>query len=323
MKHKSIMLVALILMGGLFSACESSDDEAAIQASGFIEARSYRVVSLAEGSVAAVEVSRGDAVLEGQGLVELELDRLEAQRQAAAAGLAMAEAELDHLERAPTVAEVEARTAELEAAQVDLQAAETALEQLEDAYGGGQPPERLLVPTQSVVDLAQAAVDLAQARLDQALAGARSEELRIAQAAVNEAQAMLEMAELEWELAGGSSPVDGVVQQIGVHAGELVSPGTLLATVADTSQMFIIVYLGQAQVSRIQIGDEVEVGVDAYPEEVFEGQVSWIADEAQFTPTTVQTEEERVAIVYAVRIEIDNSDNRLISGLPADVVILP
>jgi HlyD family secretion protein len=323
MKHRALVLGVLFLTCTLLAACGNSTDEEIIEASGFIEARVYRVISISEGSVESVEVNSGDEVVQGQTLVELELGRLEAQRQAAAAGLAQVEAELDRLERAPPEAELEAFVAQLEAVQVDLLEAETALEQLEDAYGGGQPPERLRVPTQAAVDLAQAAVDLAQAQLDQARAGARSEELRMAQAAVDEAKANLELSELQLELAAGLSPVDGVVQQVGLQAGELVSPGSLIATVADTSQMFIIVYLGQEQVSRIQSGDEVEVSVDAYPDEVFQGQVSWIADEAQFTPTVVQTEEERVALVYAVRIEIDNSGGSLIAGLPADVVIMP
>lgn len=323
MKHKPFVMIMLVLVCALLPACGASADEELIEASGFIEARVYRLVSLFEGRVTSVEVSRGDDILQGQVLVQFELVALEAQRQAAVAGLAQAEAELDSLERSPTEVEEQALNAEVQAARVSLQAAETALEQLEDAYGGGQPPDRLLVPARAAVDLTQAAVDLAQARLEQAQAGARLEELRMAQAAVDEARANLELAELQLELAAGLSPIDGVVQQIGLQAGELVSPGSLIATVADTSQLFIIVYLGQDQVGRIRSGDEVEVRVDAYPDDVFRGQVSWIADAAQFTPTTVQTEEERVALVYAVRIEVENADGRLISGLPADVVIKP
>lgn len=311
-----------LLLVSLLSACSSSRDEGVIEASGFLEARVYRVVSLAEGRVESVEVSTGDQVVRDQILVSLDLASLEAQLDAAQAGLAQAEAELDRLERAPTEADVGGLTAGVEAAQVDLQAAETALELLEDAYEPGQPPERQLFPVQSAVDMAQAAVDLAQARLDQAQAGTRTEELQLAQAAVDEARANLEMAELQLELARGSSPVDGVVQQIGLRLGEVAAPGSLIATVADTRRLFVIVYVNQEQVARIEHGEEVEVRVDAYPDEVFSGQVSWIADEAQFTPTTVQAAEERVALVYAVRIEIDNTDGRLIAGLPADVIIL-
>jgi multidrug resistance efflux pump len=311
------------LLAFLLSACGMGGEDQAIEASGFLEARVYRVISLVESRVDSVDVTPGDEVVQDQILVQLDLADLEAQRQAAAAGLARAEAELDRLERAPTEAEVEGLKAELEAAQIDLQAAETALELLEDAYEPGQPPERRLVPAQAAVDMAQATVDLAQARLDQAQAGAREEELRVSQAAVQEAQAHLDMAELQLEYTSGPSPVNGVVQQVGLRAGEMAPPGALIATVADTRQLFVIVYLDQEQVARLEQGDEVEVRVDAYPDEAFRGQVSWIAEEAQFTPTTVQTEEERVSLVFAVRIKIDNPDGRLIAGLPADVVIMP
>jgi multidrug resistance efflux pump len=323
MKPMRQRLWILLLLASLLSACGAGGGDEAIEASGFLEARVYRIVSLAQGRVLSVEVVPGDEVLQDQSLVQLDLAQLEAQRQAAAAGLAQAEAEMQRLERAPTDAEVAGLTAELEAVQVDLLAAETELSQLEDAYGGGTPPDRLLVPAQAAVDSAQAIVNLAQARLDQAQAGARSEELRTAQAAVDEAQANLVMIELQLEYATGASPVDGVVQQVGVRAGEVITPGALIATVADTSQLFVIIYLDQEQAARLEHGDEVEVRVDAYPDEVFQGRVSWIADEAEFTPTTVQTEQERVSLVFAVRVEIDNAGGRLTAGLPAAVAVQP
>lgn len=323
MKRRAGILWVIVGLAALLAGCGSQDGSATIEASGFLEARTYRVVSLAQAQVESVDVGAGDEVDLGQVLVTLDLTALEAQRQAAAAGLTQAEAALDRLERAPTEAEVDALQAALDAAQVDLQSSETTLEQLEDAYSGGQPPDRLRIPAQSAVDAAQATVDLAQARLDQAQAGARAEELRAAQAAVDAAQATLEMAELQLELAQGTAPVDGVVQQVGPRADEWVSQGSLLATVADTRQLYVIVYLGQEQVARIQPGDTTEVRVDAYPDQVFDGEVTWIADQAQFTPTTVQTMQERVSLVYAVRIEVDNTDGSLIAGLPADVMILP
>lgn len=323
MKLSQRTLWVCLLLAALLSACSSGDSDQAIAASGFLEAHTYRIVNLAEGRVDSVEVSAGDEVAQGQTLVQLSLPNLEAQREAAAAAVAQAEAELDRLESAPTEAEVEGLTAELEAAQVDLLEAETQLELLEDAYEPGQPPERQRVPVQTAVDLAQATVDLAQARLDQAQAGTRAEELHVAQAALDEARAVLEMVELQLEYSDGASPVDGVVQQVGLRAGEVVAPGALIATVADTRQLYIVVYLDQEQVARIGLGDEAELSVDAYPDEVFQGQVTWIAEEAQFTPSTVQTEEERISLVFAVRIEISNSDGRLIAGLPADVVIAP
>ncbi|MGD8603773.1 MAG: efflux RND transporter periplasmic adaptor subunit [Anaerolineales bacterium] len=323
MKPRRRILWVIVVLVSLLSACGSGSRAQVIQASGFLEARVYRVVSLVEGRVTSVEVAAGDEITQGQELVNLDLAGLESQRQAAAAALAQAEADLDRLERAPTQADVERLTADLKAAQVDLLTAETALNQLEDAYGGGEPPDRLSVPAQTAVDSAQAGVDLAQARLDQAQAGARTEELRAAQAAVQEAQAHLNMAELQLEYASGVSPVDGVVQQVGLRAGEEAAPGTLIATVADTRQLFVIIYLDQDQVARLEIGDDAEVSVDAYPGDVFQGQVSWIAEEAQFTPSTVQTEEERISLVFAVRIEIDNTEGRLIAGLPSDVTISP
>jgi multidrug resistance efflux pump len=111
-----------------------------------------------------------------------------------------------------------------------------------------------------------------------------------------------------------------VLETIG-HVGELAAPGIALITLADLDQVTLTVYVPENRLGYIQIGQAVEVAVDSFPDRVFVGRVTRIANEAEFTPRNVQTEEERVNMVFAVEVSIPNPDHALKPGMPADAVI--
>jgi multidrug resistance efflux pump len=96
-------------------------------------------------------------------------------------------------------------------------------------------------------------------------------------------------------------------------------PGTPLLEIADLSKVTLKVYVALPALGRVRVGQPVQVAVDSFPDRVFEGRVTRIADQAEFTPKTVQTQEERVDTVFAVEIGVDNPDGALKPGMPADV----
>jgi HlyD family secretion protein len=135
--------------------------------------------------------------------------------------------------------------------------------------------------------------------------------------------ANLQLVEHQLDELSLNAPVTGVVSQLMVKVGEVAAPGAPLVTVLDPSFLMLTVYVPEAQVAKVNVGDQVEIRVDAFPEEVFEGRVRYIADQAQFTPTEVQTQEERVKLVFAVEILIEDPVESLKPGMPADVIIMP
>jgi multidrug resistance efflux pump len=92
---------------------------------------------------------------------------------------------------------------------------------------------------------------------------------------------------------------------------------------ANLDEVTLVIYIPENRIGQIQIGQPVEVSVDSFPGEVFTGRVATIAGEAEFTPRNVQTQEERVNLVFAVKVVIPNPDYALKPGMPADVVIQP
>jgi multidrug resistance efflux pump len=169
------------------------------------------------------------------------------------------------------------------------------------------------------VDAATALRDLAAANLADLKNGARPEELQAAQAQVDAAQAQLDMLEIELMKFTLASPWDGVVLARSVEPGEMALPGGTLLEIGRLEQLELTAYLPEERFGQVVPGQEVQVRVDAYPERVFTGVVLRLAEEAEFTPTNVQTKEDRTRLVYAVVIQLDNPDLALKPGMIADV----
>lgn len=140
-----------------------------------------------------------------------------------------------------------------------------------------------------------------------------------AQAALEQAQQAQTLAQLQLDRTNVKSPLSGVVITRNIEIGDLVVAGGTVMRIAQLDTLNLVVYLPEDEYGKIKIGDSVNITVDSFPGEVFTGKIINIADEAEFTPRNVQTESGRKATVYAVKIQVENTDNRLKPGMPADV----
>jgi len=171
-------------------------------------------------------------------------------------------------------------------------------------------------------DQAVAGVEAAQAGLDAFLAKPTEEEIAVARAQVSQAEAALGLLNVQREKMTLRSPLSGLVSNLSVHIGETVSAGATLMTIANLDQVELTLYIPENRYGRIQLGQQAEVQVDSFPGRVYHAQVVYIASEAQFTPRNVQTKEERVNTVFAVKVTIPNPDHDLKPGMPADATIV-
>jgi multidrug resistance efflux pump len=170
--------------------------------------------------------------------------------------------------------------------------------------------------------IAAAAVGLAQAQVDGLLIGATPEQIAAVEAQVEMARSALQSLEARTDKFALRAPIAGIVLERPVHAGEVALPGAPLMTLADLDSLTLTVYVAEDQLGKVQIGQAVSLTVDAYPDRVFQGTVSFIASQAEFTPKNVQTREERVNMVFAVRVKVPNPDHALKPGMPADAVLV-
>lgn len=173
------------------------------------------------------------------------------------------------------------------------------------------------------VDAAKAARDVAAANLASVENGARKEQLDVAQAQVQAAQAQVDALQVQLDKLTITAPADGVVLARSVEPGEVALPGSLLLEIGRLDSPELTVYLPAHQLVKVAAGQVVNVNVDAYPQRSFSGTILHLADEAEFTPTNVQTKADRAQLVYAVKIRLDNPDLALKPGMYADVQFKP
>lgn len=170
-------------------------------------------------------------------------------------------------------------------------------------------------------EMAKADVAAAQAQQDALRAGPTEHQVEMARAQVQEAEASLRALEVHWEKMSLKAPRAGLILERMVNEGEIAAPGSPLLRLADLDTVTLMVYVPEPQIGRVKVGQEARVEVDSYPGQTFAGHVVFIASQAEFTPQNVQTKEERVTLVFGVKIEIPNPDHRLKPGMPADARI--
>jgi HlyD family secretion protein len=177
-------------------------------------------------------------------------------------------------------------------------------------------------PRKEQIEQARAAWLQAQERFVLVKKGPRQETIEQARARLQQAKEGLAVAETRLGYATLTSPLAGVVLSKNVEPGEFVAAGTPIVTVGDLENVWLRAYINETDLGRVKVGQRVRVTTDTYPDKRYEGRVSFIAAQAEFTPKSVQTEKERVKLVYRIKVDIRNPNMELKPGMPADAEIL-
>jgi HlyD family secretion protein len=315
--------MTLLLVQALVGCADESSkaDPSTISASGFIEGQVYNLASPIGGRIVEVVAQEGDRVSEGEMLVQIDSAMFVRLREQAQAGVDAARGALQMLNERPLEEDLANASAAVAAAKAELDGTQAALDLLIASYDPFDPPDADIHAAQSAIAIAEAGLKLSEAQLAQVSAGPLEGEIRVARAALDEAEADLHYIDLQIQDLSLTAPVEGIVSQVLVEVGEMASPGAMLVQIRDPAHLTLTLYVPVAQVAKVDYGDQVEVVVDAFSDETFHGRVSRIADQAQFTPSGVQTQEERVKQVFAMEIILEPSGGRLKPGMPADAVI--
>ena len=322
MKLPTMLLVPALAMT-VAAGCGSGPADGPVVASGTVEATDADLGFQVPGRVAVIEPREGDFVQRGQELAWLDRAEFDAARAVAAAQLVAAEARLSELRSG-------ARPQELAQAEAGLRAAS---QRSEDARRDAARAQRLLdggAVSQQASDKASTALEVAEAQEEQAhealdlvREGPRAETLRAQSATVEQARANVARTEATLANAAIVAPFAGVVTVRHREPGESVAPGMPVLTLLDRDDRWVRIYVREDQIGRVRIGMVAEISSDTYPDELYDGEVFFIGSEAEFTPSNVQTPEERIKLVYPVKIRITGDpDYSLKPGIPADVTLL-
>ena len=285
-----------------------------------------------DGAARAV-INAQDAISNPLSL-DAEIDAAHTQVRLAEQDVEMAEANLAEIElkrgvyaeqggdvRRTWDLQVQAGKAALTQAEAELQGARRYLNALWTMRENPLALEAQLHGAETQLRLAEAQVDAAQAVLDELEAGSTREEVAMAEAQVRQAEAVVHLIDAQIAQLTLTAPMDGVITSRSSQAGETATAGLPLLTIANLDEVTLVIYIPETRVGQVRVGQEVKVQVDSFPDRVFVGEVVNIAGEAEFTPRNVQTKEERVNLVFAVKVRIPNPDGALKPGMPADATV--
>lgn len=170
------------------------------------------------------------------------------------------------------------------------------------------------------VEHARAAVKTAEANALQVKQ--KEEDLRARHAEIARSKANIALIDSQLSDTVAISPVDGVVLVKSADVGEILAPGTSVVTVGDIDHPWLRGYVNETDLGKVRIGSKARVTTDSFPGKVFDGRVTFIASEAEFTPKQIQTQQERVKLVYRIKIEVANPRRELKSNMPVDAEIV-
>jgi HlyD family secretion protein len=295
----------------------------ALTASGTVEATEARLGFASAGRIDAILVREGDRVRAGADLSRLDLSEPLARRAQAQAQAAAAQALLEELEHGSRSEEIAQARAARDAARRRLEDAARDLERTQRLRAGGAVSQEALDTAALAHEIArsQSAQADEQARLVES--GPRRERIEAQRAQLAQAQAAVAAVDAALANMTIRSAFDGVVTVRHREPGETVAAGAPVLTVMNPADRWVKIYVPETRIAAVHLGQPAEVRVDAFERKSYGGEVTFIASEAEFTPKSVQTKEERVKLVYAVKVAITGDPEcDLKPGLPADVGLI-
>lgn len=164
--------------------------------------------------------------------------------------------------------------------------------------------------------MAKAARDQAEAVLRALRTGLRAEDIATARALRDEAASALRLAENHLREAEIRAPMDGVIESMDIRPGDLVRPGAFIRII-QPEELELVVYVSAYALGHIRLGDTIPVHTDSHGRETFRGTVVYIAGEGEYTPRNLQTREERIHQMFAVKLKLDSAGGKLRSGMTA------
>lgn len=319
-----IALTILVLTTGGYLYIRSAanhESDTALKVSGNIEAHESVVSFKVQGRIVELPVQEGEMVERGARLARLDDEDYRQQVSVDEATVRMRQAELDLALAGSRAQEIQAAKQTLIDAKADLELKRTDFKRRQALLSEQGVSREDVDNAATQLKRAQATYERAKQMYDQTVEGTRKEEIAVRRANLQLAKEALEMSRVKLEYTILQAPVSGVVLVRQAELGEVVAPGTPVVTIADIDHLWLRGYVNERDLGRIKWGQAAIVRTDTYPDKTYQGRISFISSQAEFTPKSVETHKERVTLVYRIKIDLDNPDHELKPGMPADAEI--
>jgi HlyD family secretion protein len=325
MKRVFIGIGIVVVIAGAFYYFFKQDKKGRdpfIIVSGNIETTEVNVGFKIAGRIVNLSVQEGDWVEQGKVLARLDDEDLRQRLELAQATLRSAQARLEKLLAGSRPEELREAEATLNQAKFELENKQSQYERMSALYQRHVIPKETLDNTETGFKIAKASLQKAAENYQLVKEGPRKEDIEDSRAQVEQAKASLKLSETQLSYTILRSPISGVVLVKSGEIGEVVNPGTTILALADIQRVWLKAYIPETSLSQVKWGQEVAVTTDLRPKKEYRGKITFISSQSEFTPKQIQTEKERVTLVYRIKVDLSNSDRELKPGMPADGKIL-
>jgi HlyD family secretion protein len=265
-----------------------------------------------------LDASEGSPVKKGDLLAVIDHSNLDIQLGQAKSGVDLAQAQLDLLTNGARGEDLAQAREALNEANENLSSAQQDFQRLESLFKAAAATKKQRDDAETRSTTAKAQANAAGQALKKLQNFARPEEVKAAQARLDQEVYAVRLLEKTIQDCTVHAPTDGTVTEKLVEEGELAAPGSGLFVITDLDTVKLTIYVPETDLGNIRLGEKARISIDSSPGAVYTGAVTYISPVAEFTPRDIQTKDERVKLVYAVKIEIPNPEGIFKPGMPAD-----
>ncbi|ROL59964.1 HlyD family efflux transporter periplasmic adaptor subunit [Bacteroidetes/Chlorobi group bacterium MS-B_bin-24] len=316
--RKFIFLLYVVL---LFS-CSKRNNHNVIEATGIIEATEILINSKVPSQIVEIRRDEGEKVKKGDTLLILDFESLKYQLEQAESMERYARSQLELVRKGARLEDVMVAEENLRQAEENYKVAKINFDRALDLKSSGSFNQKQYEEAELQMKLAESRLAQAKANVNKMKNFFRPEEIAQAEANLQKAIAAKNSALKNFTECFVLAPSDGVLLKKFVENGEFVTIGSPLFKLGKLDTVEMVVYIPESDLGKVMLGKDVEVSTDTYPGKIYKGKVIFISNEAEFTPKNIQTKDERITLVYAVKIRIPNAEFELKPGMPADAKII-
>lgn len=322
---KRLVIAAVVIIAGIAAfqmfLIAGKNDRNTMLLSGNIEVTEADLGFKYTGRITQLYTDEGHKVLQGEKLAVIDSAEFEGAVAQSRAAMNEARARLGELKAGSRLQDLEQAKAQLSNAEAELIKAGRDHERYVSLYEKGAVSAEQRDAMKKNLDVALSQQKKAAEALSLVREGPRKEELSAAEERLKQASAALKISEERLRETVIVSPISGLILKKHMETGEIASAGMPVFTAGDLATPWIKIYVKEDRLGSIRLGQKADITTDTYPGKKYDGTVTYISSEAEFTPKNVQTQEERVKLVFGVKVRVKNLNDELKPGMPADVRI--
>ncbi len=318
---KTIKITTFFILLLLIAGCGNTENNTFIEGTGTIESTNVIVSSRNAGEINSILFAEGERVNAGDTILIIDHEALEYQLDQALAGEQIAQAQLDLMLKGARSEDINQAEEMMNQSEINFNTAKNDFERYKQLWESKSISKKQFEDMTARYDVALAQYNSAKENYQKVKKIFRPEEIEQAKGNVKKAKASVDLLKKSIHDSYVTSPLSGFIVKKFVEVGETVTPMSSLFKVSNLSTVDLVIYVSEVELGKIKLGQKAEVSIDTYPDRKYEGKVTYISPEAEFTPKNVQTKDERTKLVFAVKITVDNKNFDLKPGMPADAKI--